>query len=126
MKNYYSGTIWEKQVAYCRAKRVGNMIFVAGTTAVDGDGNVVGGESMYEQTKYSFQKAINAIKELGGDAIHVVRTRMFVTDISRFEEVARAHQELFNGIDPVASCLEITRLVDEKLLVEVEVDAIIE
>lgn len=124
-KNVYSGTVWEEQVAYCRAKRVANMIFIAGTTSVDENGSVVGENDVFKQTLFSFQKAIKAMRELGGNVEHVVRTRMYVTDIDRFEEAAQAHKEVFHGVDPVATCVEITRLVNPDLLVEIEIDAIV-
>lgn len=124
-KNYYSGTSWEKKVAYSRAKRAGNMIFVAGTTAVDDNGEIIGVGDMYAQTVYAFQKALYAVRELGGNLEDVVRTRMFVTDIDMFDDIAKAHKLIFEGVDPVASCLEITRLVDKNLLVEVELDVVI-
>lgn len=121
----YSGAPWEKAVAYCRAVRVGDVVTVSGTTAVDANGNVIGKDDMYQQTVYIFNKVAKALEELGSSLPDVTRTRMFVTDISRFDEVARAHCEVFSGIDPAATCVEVSRLVQNDLLIEVEVDGIV-
>ncbi|MBU6339240.1 MAG: RidA family protein [Rickettsiales bacterium] len=122
IQNIYSGTKWEKEVAYCRAKKVGNMVFVSGTTAVDENGNIVG-ENVYTQSKFIFKKIENALKACGASLSDVVRTRTFITNINSFDEFARAHKENFSGIDPVATCVEVSRLVNNKLLIEIEVDA---
>ena len=122
----YSGAPWEKSVAYSRLTKVGNHIFVSGTTAVDDSGNVAGAGDVYEQCSYIFKKIANALAHVGTSLSDVVRTRTFMTDISRFDEFARAHAEAFTGIDPVASCLEVSRLVDDRLLVEIEVDALLD
>ncbi len=124
MKNIYSGTIWEKEVAYCRAKKVGNLIFVSGTTSVNDQGEIVG-DDLYQQSKFIFQKIETALKACGASLKDVVRTRTFVTNIEDFNQFAQAHKESFTGIDPVATCVEVTRLVNEKLLVEIEVDAVV-
>ena len=124
-KNVYTGTPWEPKVAYCRAKRVGTLIFVSGTVAVDQEGITVGPGDLYLQTGYAIRKIEDALRELGAELRHVVRTRTFVTDISRFEQFARAHREAFEGIDPVATCVEVSRLVAPELLVEIEVDAVL-
>ena len=123
-KNVYTGTPWEQSVAYCRAKRVGAQIFVSGTVAVDETGNVVGAGDLYVQTSYAIKKIDNALRELGAGLRHVVRTRTFVTEIAQFEQFARAHREAFAGIDPVATCVEVQRLVAPELLIEMEVDAL--
>ena len=120
----YTGTPWEARVAYCRAKRIGNVIVVSGTVAVDAHGATVGGASLYEQARYALDKIRRALEELGSGLSDVVRTRTFVTDIGRFEEFAQAHREAFAGIDPVATCVEVARLVGPDLLIEIEVDAI--
>lgn len=125
-RSVYSGTPWEPQVGYCRAKRVGSLVFVSGTTAVDERGAVVGSGDLYAQTRYALQKVERALSALGATLADVVRTRTFVTDIGRFEEFARAHQEFFAGIDPTATCVEVSRLVSPELLVEIEVDAVLE
>ena len=121
----YSGSRWEEQAAYCRAVRAGRFIAVSGTTAADGNGNVVGGDSVYAQASFVFAKIQGALEELGADMKDVVRTRTFLTDMAQFEGFARAHRETFRGIDPAATCLEVSRLVDERLLIEVEVDALL-
>lgn len=124
-QNVYSGTPWEPKVAYCRAKRVGQTIVVSGTVAVDESGAVVAPGDMYAQTAYAIRKIERALKELGAGLEDVVRTRTFVTDIARFEEFARAHQEAFAGIDPAATCVQVSALVSPALVVEIEADAIV-
>lgn len=121
----YTGAPWEKTVAYCRARRVGDHIFVAGTTAVDEEGKVVCPGDMYGQAAYVFKKIEGALQKCGAEMRHVVRTRMFITDMKRFGEMARAHGEALSGIDPAATCVEVTALVDAQLLIEIEVDAIV-
>jgi len=123
-KSVYTGTPWESRVAYCRAKRVGDLIFVSGTVAVDEAGTAVSPGDLYGQTSYAIRKIQRALQELGADLRHVVRARTFVTDIGRFEEFARAHREAFQSIDPVATCVEVRRLVSIELMVEIEVDAL--
>lgn len=124
-KQVFTGSPWEPMIGYCRAIRVGNRIEVAGTTAMK-DGNVVGVGNPYEQTRYILQTIEKALAELGADLTHVVRTRMFVTDISRWEEIGKAHGEFFREIQPVATMVEVKALIDPQLLVEIEVEAIIE
>jgi enamine deaminase RidA (YjgF/YER057c/UK114 family) len=124
-QNVYTGTTWEAQVAYCRAKRIGNTVVVSGTVAVDERGQVVGAD-MYTQARYALSKIERALRECGASLEHVVRTRMFVTDLDQFEGVARAHREAFAGIDPVTTCVEVSRLVSPELLVEIEADAILD
>lgn len=124
-RNAYSGTPWEPKVAYCRAKRVGQTIVVSGTVAVDESGEVVAPGDMYAQTAFAIRKIERALKELGAGLRDVVRTRTFVTDIARFEEFARAHQEAFAGIDPAATCVQVSALVSPALVVEIEADAIV-
>lgn len=123
--NISSGAKWEDIVGYSRAVRVGNMIEVAGTTAVDERGEIVGLNDPYEQTKYALAKIEKALIEAGASMQDVVRTRMFVTDISKWEEVGRAHGEFFRTVKPAASMVEVKGLIDPKLLVEIEVTAII-
>jgi enamine deaminase RidA (YjgF/YER057c/UK114 family) len=125
-QSVYSGTPWEGRVAYCRAKRVGALIFVSGTVAVDETGGVIGAGDLYAQTSYAIRKIENALRDLGAELRHVVRTRTFVTDIGRFEQFALAHREAFEGIDPAATCVEVRRLVDPEFLVEIEADAVLE
>jgi enamine deaminase RidA (YjgF/YER057c/UK114 family) len=104
---------------------VGNLCFVSGTVAVDEAGKAVSPGDLFGQTSYAIRKIQRALQELGADLQHVVRTRTFVTDIDRFEEFARAHREAFVGIDPVATCVEVQRLVSPDLMVEIEVDAVL-
>ena len=119
-----SGTVWEKKYGYSRAVVVGDRIFVAGTTAVDETGAIVGNGSPYEQAKFIYQKIDRALREAGSSLRDVVRVRTFVVDITRWEEVARAQGEVFSTIRPAATLVQITALVDPKLLVEIEVDAV--
>ena len=120
-----SGAKWEDIVGYSRAVRVGNMIEVAGTTAVDERGEIVGLNNPYEQTKYILVKIEKALIEAGASMKDVVRTRMFVTDISKWEEIGKAHGEFFRAIKPAASMIEVKGLINPDLLVEIEVTAIV-
>ena len=122
----YSGSPWEPVVAYCRAKRVGNTIAVSGTVASDENGRVVAPGDVYGQTRFALEKIGRALAELGSGPADVVRTRCFLVDLSRFDEFARAHREVFAGIDPAATAVEVSRLVAPEYLVEIEVDAIAE
>ena len=119
-----SGSPWEDVVGYSRAVRIGNIVEVAGTTAMDGD-KLVGLGSVYLQTKYVFQKIEKALEEAGASLQDVVRTRMFITDISKWEEAGRAHGEVFAGIKPASTMVEVSALIDERLLIEIEVTAVI-
>jgi enamine deaminase RidA (YjgF/YER057c/UK114 family) len=123
-QNISSGAKWEDIVGYSRAVRVGNIIEVAGTTAVDGD-RLVGQGSAYEQTRFVLQKIEKALVEAGASLDDVVRTRIFVTDISRWEEVGRAHGEFFKDIKPAATMVEVSSLINPDLLVEIEATAIL-
>ncbi len=120
----YTEAPWEQSVAYCRAKRIGNIIVVSGTVAVDDDGRVVAPGDLYAQARYAIDKIDRVLRELGSGLQDVVRTRTFVTDITRFAEFARAHKERFAGIDPVATCVEVARLVDPDCVIEIEMDAV--
>jgi len=124
--NISSGAKWEDIVGYSRAVRIGNIIEVAGTTAVDETGNVVGLNDPYQQTKFIFAKIDKALASAGATLNDVIRTRMFVTDISHWEEIGRAHGEYFRYIKPAASMIEVKSLIDRNLLVEIEVTAIIQ
>jgi enamine deaminase RidA (YjgF/YER057c/UK114 family) len=124
--SYSSGTIWEPIVGYSRAIRVGNQIFVTGTTATDEMGEIVGVGDAYAQTVRVVLNIERALKALGGGLKDIVRTRMFVTDISRWEEYGRAHGEFFGDIRPCATMVEVRRLIDPRMLIEIEADAIVE
>ncbi len=121
-----AGSSWGEVVGYSRAVRVGDHIFVAGTTSVDREGRVVGEGDWYEQTRTALARVVAALGELGADARHVVRTRLFVTDITHWEEVGRAHAEVFAAVRPACTMVEVARLIDPALLVEVEADAVVE
>jgi len=124
-KNISSGSPWEDVVGYSRAVRIGNIIEVAGTTAMDGD-LLVGKGDVYAQTRYIFTKIEKALTEAGASMEDVVRTRMYITDITRWEEAGKAHGEFFKDIKPVATMVEVSNLIDTDLLIEIEVSAIVE
>ena len=123
---HHTGNPWEARVAHCRALRVGAHVFVAGTVAVDEAGAVVGRDDLHAQTRHALRRIERALHAVGARMQDVVRTRTFVTDIARFDEFARAHRDVFAGIDPVATCVEVRALVLPELLVEIEVDAIVD
>ncbi|HEX3083987.1 MAG TPA: RidA family protein [Pyrinomonadaceae bacterium] len=118
-----SGAKWESIVGYSRAVKVGNRIYVTGTTATGPDGEIVGADDAYEQAKQCLRNIETALKRLGAGLEHVVRTRMFVTDISRWEEYGRAHGESFRRIMPATTMVEVSRLIDPRMLIEIEADA---
>lgn len=120
-----SGTTWEAQIGYSRAVRVGDVVEVAGTTAVDETGAVVGPGDPYEQARYIFAKIERALHEAGATMQDVVRTRMFVTDVAFWQAVGRAHGEHFREVRPVATLVEVSALIEPALLVEIEVTAIV-
>jgi enamine deaminase RidA (YjgF/YER057c/UK114 family) len=122
---YSSGAIWEEKVGYSRAVKVGNHIEVSGTVASDEHDNVVGQHNAYLQTKYILQKLEKALINAGASLKDVVRTRMFVTDISLFAQYAKAHGEVFSTIKPCTSMLEVKGLVAPEYLVEIEATAIL-
>jgi enamine deaminase RidA (YjgF/YER057c/UK114 family) len=124
-KNISSGSLWEDIVGYSRAVRIGNIVEVAGTTAMDGD-MLIGKGDVYAQTVFIFKKIEKALLEAGAGLIDVVRTRMFITDISKWEEAGKAHGEFFKNIKPVATMVEVSNLIDNDLLIEIEVTAILE
>ncbi len=119
-----TGTIWEQKYSYCRAIRVGDRILVAGTTATDSEGNVVGEGDAEAQTMFIIDKIEGAITELGGQLADVVRTRLYVADLAHWEGAGEAHGKRFAGINPVNTLVE-ARLVGEGYLVEMEAEAII-
>ena len=124
-QNVSTGTPWEKATGYSRAVRVGNLVYLSGTTASDEAGNVIGIDDPYAQAVYIFQKIERALKEVGASLDDVVRTRMFVTNISHYPEFARAHGEFFSTILPVATMVQVVALIDPSHLIEIEVDAVI-
>jgi enamine deaminase RidA (YjgF/YER057c/UK114 family) len=118
-----SGAKWESIVGYSRAVRVGNRIYVTGTTALGADGEIVGIGDAYAQTVQIFKNLEQALHRLGAGLEHIVRTRMFVTDISRWEEYGRAHGEVLRDVMPATTMVEVSALIDERMLIEIEVDA---
>ena len=123
--NLSTGAPWETQVAYSRAVRVGRFIAVSGTAAVDEDGRLVGEGDMYAQARQCIEVIATALERAGGRLSDVVRTRMYVTDIERWAEAGRAHQEAFGDVMPASTMVEVSRLIDARMLVEMEADAII-
>lgn len=119
-----SGAKWENIVGYSRAVRVGNIIEVSGTTAVDGD-KVIGKGNVYEQAVFIFKKIEKTLADCDCSLKNITRTRMFVTDISKWEEVAKAHLLFFKDIKPATSLIEIKSLIDKDLLIEIEVTAVV-
>lgn len=124
-QNFGSGRPWEAVVGYSRAVRVGQMIYVAGTTSVDESGAVVGPGDPGAQTTQALRIIEAALAKLGASMRDVVRTRIFVTNIANWEAIGRAHGEFFRDIRPAATMVEVSRLIDPALLVEIEADAVI-
>ncbi len=122
-QNISSGAKWEDIVGYSRAVRVGSRIYLTGTTAIDGNGNMVGVDDGYAQTVQAIRNIERALQQAGATLSSVVRTRMFVTDISRWQEYGRAHREFFGDIRPCATMVEVRALIDPQMLIEIEVDA---
>ena len=120
-----TGAPWESRVGYCRAIRAGSHIAVSGTAPVGDDGEVVGVGDAYAQAKRCIEIMEKALAEAGAELADVVRTRMFVTDISQWEAIGRAHGEAFGEIRPATSMVEVTALIDPDMLVEIEADAIV-
>ncbi len=120
-----SGAGWEPVVGYSRAVRVGPFISVAGTTAATPDGGAVGGSDIGEQTREALRRIHGALQQAGAELEHVVRTRMYVIDISQWQEVGQAHGEMFGSIRSATSMIEVSRLIEPALLVEIEADAIV-
>ncbi|HEY0554771.1 MAG TPA: RidA family protein [Thermoanaerobaculia bacterium] len=125
-QNISSGAPWEPIVGYSRAVKVGPHIYVAGTTAIDDEGKVVGPGDPYAQTIQVLKNVEAALARAGARMTDVVRTRVFTTDIGRWEEIGRAHGEFFRDVRPASTMVEISRLIAPELLVEIEVDAIVE
>ena len=125
-KNISSGAKWEDIVGYSRAVRIKDRIIITGTTAIDNNGNVVGIDNPYEQTRYIFQKIEKYLKEAGAQLKHVIRNRIYVVNISKWEDVAKAHAEFFRDIKPCCTMVEVSALIDSDMLVEIETEAVIE
>jgi enamine deaminase RidA (YjgF/YER057c/UK114 family) len=125
-RNVSSGAPWEPIVGYSRAVRVGPHVQVAGTTAVDASGAVVGPDDPYAQTVQILKTIEAALEKAGARMSDVVRTRIFTTDISRWEEIGRAHGEFFRDVRPACTMVEVSRLISPEMLVEIEADALVE
>jgi isochorismate pyruvate lyase len=121
----FSGAPWEAQVGYCRALRAGDRIFVTGTAPVAKRGGVHAPRDAYEQTRRCLEIVEEALAGLGARLEDVTRTRMFVTDIGRWAEYGRAHAEAFRGFPPTTTMVEVRRLIDEDMLIEIEADAVV-
>ena len=124
-KNISSGSLWEDKVGYSRAVKVGNLIEISGTTASDGD-KIIGINDAYTQAIYILNKIRSVIENEGGTMNNVIRTRMYVTDIEKWEEAGRAHNEFFSNIKPATTMVEVSRLIHPDMLIEIEVTAIID
>ena len=125
-QNYSTGTPWEPVVGYSRAVRVGQFVYVSGTTATDAAGNIVGPGDARRQTEQALANIAAALRAVGAELKHVVRTRIFVADIDDWEAIGRAHGAVFGEIRPVTSMVEVARLINHEMLVEIEADAVVE
>ncbi len=124
-KRVFSGAPWESRAGYCRAIRAGDHVYVSGTAAVDETGNAFAPGDAYAQMKRCLEIVVQALREAGAGPEHVVRTRMYVTDISRSEEFGRAHAEVFGAAPPATAMVEVKALIAPDMLCEVEVDALV-
>ncbi len=126
VRRAFSGSVWEPVVGYCRAVRVGNLVFVTGTAPVAEGGGVHAPGDAYEQARRCFEIIERALHVVGAELRHVVRTRMYVTDISRWREYGRAHAERFAENPPATTMVEVRALIDPQMLVEIEADAVVD
>jgi enamine deaminase RidA (YjgF/YER057c/UK114 family) len=121
--NHSTGSKWEPIIGYSRAVRTGPFVYVSGTTASGPDGNIVGLDDPYAQTRQILANISNALAAVGAGPEHVVRTRIYLTDIRRWEDVGRAHGEVFGNIRPATAMVEVAKLISPEILVEIEADA---
>ena len=124
--NYSSGAKWEDIIGYSRAVKVGRLIEVTGTVASDENGNVVGEDDPYRQTHYIYQKIQKVLESAGGSMANIIRVRMFVTDISQWQEYGRAHSEFFKDIKPCNTMVEVSALIEPDYMIEIEATAMLE
>lgn len=125
ISRHFTHTPWESRVGYCRAIRAGNQIFISGTAPVDDEGNTVAPGDGYAQTKRCFQIIQKTLQAMGANLSNIVRTRMYVTDISRWEEYGQAHQEAMGAYPPATAMIQVKALIDPEMLIEIEVDALV-
>ena len=123
IERYGSGGPWEPVVGYSRVVKAGPIVEVAGCTAVDADGNIVGGSSVYDQARQALANVVSALAIVGAQPEHVTRTRLFITDITRWRDLGRAHGEVFGDIRPVTAMYGVSGLLDPRMLVEIEASA---
>lgn len=125
VSRHFTGTPWESHVGYCRAIRAGNHIFISGTAPVDDGGNTVAPGDGYAQARQCFQIIQKTLRSMGADLSNIVRTRMYVTDISRWQEYGQAHQEAMGAYPPASTMVEVKALINPDMLIEIEVDALV-